>query len=116
MRESFRSVNDALATKQTKINEARGKFNEVVSQAQGNADQLVSEAQGYAIKTVNTAQGDVALFRPVYDEFRRNPEITKSRILMETLEGMMSGTSNVIDLTNQGNGLLLKQLDLGGSK
>jgi membrane protease subunit HflK len=116
VRESFRSVNNALAEKQTKINNAKGQYNETVSQAQGNADRLINEAKGYAIKTVNTAQGDVALFRPVYEEFKRNPEITTSRIVMETLEEMMSGSTNTLDLTNQKNGLLLKQLNLGGSK
>ncbi len=115
VRPSFRSVNDAIADKQTKINVAKGTYNELISKAQGTADQMISEAEGYAMKQINIAQGDVNLFRPVYDEFRKNPEITTSRIVMETLEEMMKGTKNTVDLTKQGNGLLLKQLPIGGN-
>jgi membrane protease subunit HflK len=115
VRDSFRSVNDALADRETKINEAKGTYNETISKAQGTAEQLINGAQGDAIRLINTAQGDVNAFKPVYDEFKRNPEITKSRIILDTYESMMQNSKNTVDLTNQNNGLLLKQLNIGGN-
>lgn len=112
VRESFRQVNNAIAQKQTKINNAMGEYNEKISKAQGTVDGMISEAEGDAIKIINDAQGDVNLFRPVYNEFKKNPEITTSRIIMETYNDMLKGTKNTVDLTNQNNGLLLKHLNI----
>ena len=51
----------------------------VLSQAQ----QTIQEAEGYATEKVNIAKGDVARFLAVYNEFRKNPNLTRIRLYYE---------------------------------
>ena len=82
---SFNEVNKAQQDRESMINVANGEYNKAVPRAQGEAAQKISEAEGYKLKRVNEAQGDVAAFTVVLEQYLKAPDITRTRIYLETM-------------------------------
>ena len=89
VRKAFTNVTDARETMNTKINEAGKYRNKRTNEAKGEKDALISQAQGDKASRTETARGDVAVFNKLYDEYRTNPEITRQRLVLETLEQVL---------------------------
>ncbi len=82
---SFNEVNRAQQDRENAINLANGEYNKAVPRARGEADQAIREAEGYRFKRINEAEGDAAAFSAVLEEFVKAPEVTRTRIYLETL-------------------------------
>ncbi len=82
---SFNEVNQAIQEKERAINEAQADLNKTVPRARGEAEQTVRAAEGYAIERVNRAKGEATRFLSIYEEYRKNPEITRRRLYLETI-------------------------------
>src|SRR5258705_2294164 len=82
---SFNEVNKAQQDRENAINIANGDYNEAVPRAKGEADQTIRGAEGYRFKRVNEAEGDVAAFSAVLQEYVKAPEITRTRLYLETM-------------------------------
>ena len=82
---SFNEVNRAQQDRENAINVANGNYNEAVPRARGQADQAIRGAEGYRFKRVNEAEGDVAAFNAILTEYTKAPEITRSRLYLETM-------------------------------
>ncbi|MGD0959154.1 MAG: FtsH protease activity modulator HflK, partial [Methylomonas sp.] len=82
---SFNEVNRAQQDRENSINLANGEYNKAVPRARGEADQKIRAAEGYRFKRVNEAEGDVSAFNQVLAEYLKAPEITRTRIYLETL-------------------------------
>src|SRR6266478_7988451 len=82
---SFNEVNKAQQDRENAINIADGEYNKVVPKAKGEADQTIRAAEGYRFKRVNEAQGDVAAFSAVLQQYIKAPEITRTRLYLETM-------------------------------
>ena len=67
------------------INEAKAYENAKLPQAQATADQLIQNAEYLKQKRVNEAKEQVAMFTAMYEEYKLNPAITKSRMYYETV-------------------------------
>lgn len=68
------------------INEANGEYNKEIPRSRGVADQKIQAAEGYALKRVNEALGDVARFNSRFEEFQKAPDITRSRLYLESMK------------------------------
>jgi membrane protease subunit HflK len=86
---SFNEVNQAQQEKEKLINEAQSEYNKVIPRARGEAQQTIQEAEGYALNRVNTARGDSARFVAVYREYQQAPEVTRTRIYLETMNRIL---------------------------
>ena len=82
---SFNEVNKAQQDRENAINVANGEYNKAVPKAKGEAEQAISTAMGYKAKRVNEAEGDVALFNAMLEQYVKSPDITRTRIYLETL-------------------------------
>ena len=82
---SFNEVNRAQQDRENAINIANGEYNKAVPKARGEADQAVRAAEGYRFKRINEAEGDVAAFNQVLEQYLKAPEVTRTRIYLETL-------------------------------
>lgn len=82
---SFNEVNKAQQDREGMINVANGEYNKAVPRAQGEAAQKISEAEGYKLKRVNEALGDANAFNAVLAQYVKAPEVTRTRIYLETL-------------------------------
>ena len=82
---SFNEVNKAKQDRENMMNIANGEYNKVVPRASGEAEQKISVAEGYKLKRVNEALGDVAAFNAVLAEYLKAPDVTRTRIYLETM-------------------------------
>ncbi|MFJ8237218.1 FtsH protease activity modulator HflK [Ureibacillus sp. NPDC094379] len=89
VRAAFTAVTDARETKNTKTNEARKYENQQLSEAQGEKDAIISRAEGEKVARIQKAQGEVEVFNKLYEQYRGNQEITRQRLVLETLENVL---------------------------
>lgn len=104
VRKAFTKVTDARETMNTKINEARKYENQQVEEAQGEKDAIITRAEGDKIARIEQARGGVATFNALYEEYVKSPEITRERLVLETLEAVLPNTQIFI-LNEDGNTL-----------
>ena len=72
------------------INEGKEQYNREIPRASGEAEKLIQEAQGYAAERVNEARGDVARFNSVLTEYKKNPDVTRTRLYIEMVEDVFA--------------------------
>jgi membrane protease subunit HflK len=111
VRDAFEDVNKAEQDKQRLINEGNEAYNRAIPEAEGKAKRTIQEAKGYAAARVNEAKGDVARFISVLEEYRRSPDVTRTRLYIEMYEDVFGETTDtdLID-RNLENFIPLKQL------
>jgi len=103
---SWNDVNEAQQEYSATINTAQAKYNEVVPKADGEAERTVEEAEGYAVQRVNEAQGDADLFKQVFSAYQKAPEVTRTRIYLETLNEVLATGPRKIIMDTEVKGLL----------
>jgi membrane protease subunit HflK len=103
---SFNEVNKAQQDRENMINIANGDYNEAVPKARGQADQVVRGAEGYQFKRVNEAQGDVASFNAMLEQYIKAPEITRTRLYLETMSAVLPQTGPKIIIDDSMRNLL----------
>jgi len=117
VKSSFNEVNEAQQEREKLINQAQSEYNRVIPRARGEALQTIQEAEGYALMRVNEARGDSARFTALYYEYRKAPEVTRTRIYLETMAEVLPQVQGkvVVDADLQ-NFLPLLNLDAGTTK
>ena len=103
---SFNEVNKAQQDRENAINIANGDYNEAVPRARGQADQMIRAAEGYRFKRVNEAQGDIASFNAILAEYVKAPEITRTRLYLETMGDVLPATGEKIIIDDAMRNLL----------
>jgi modulator of FtsH protease HflK len=93
---AFNEVNEARQELERMVNEATRQANEAIPRADGTAKRVISEAEGYATERVNRALGEAVRFNAVLAEYRVVPEVTRSRLYLETLNQVLPRIGSVI--------------------
>ncbi len=89
-------------------NEGQAYANDVIPRARGAASRLMEEATGYRQRIIVTAEGDASRFKQILTEYSKAPEVTRSRMYLETVQQVYANTSKVmIDAKGPGNLLYL---------
>lgn len=89
-------------------NEGQAYANDVIPRARGGASRLMEEANGYRQRMIVTAEGDSSRFKQILTEYTKAPDVTRSRMYLETVQQVYANTSKVmIDAKGQGNLLYL---------
>ena len=109
--EAFIDVQKAKADRESTVNEAQAYFNKVTQEAQGQAAQLVRQAEGYKAEKIALAQGDTQRFLSVFEQYKKNPDVTSRRLYLETVEGIMQNMNKVLIDTDQGGAVPYLPLD-----
>lgn len=93
---AFNEVNEARQERERMINEATKRANQEIPRARGNANRVISQAEGYATERVNQARGETARFAAILAEYRSVPEVTRSRMYLETLNEVLPKIGSVV--------------------
>ena len=101
--EAFKAVETAKQQAEAVINEAKAYENAKLPQAQATADQLIQNAEYLKQKRVNEAKEQVAMFNAMYQEYKRNPGITRSRMYYEAIQEILPGVKLYINTSNGGD-------------
>lgn len=94
--DAFNDVQRARQDRDRLRNEAEAYANSIVPQARGAAEQTLREAEAYRDKLLKEAEGEASRFTQVYDEYRKSPDVTKRRMFLETIGGVMSNAEKVL--------------------
>lgn len=86
---AFKEVASAREEREKIINEARAYQSEQLPRAQGEAERMRLEARGYQEARVAEAQGAVARFVAIAKQYDQSPEITRSRLYLETVSELL---------------------------
>lgn len=95
--QAFKEVENAKQGKETALNNANKYRNEQLPEAEAEADQIIKEAEAQKQTRINEAEAQVARFNAMYEEYRKNPVVTKQRMFYETMEEVLPGMKVVID-------------------
>ncbi|OMF19274.1 HflK protein [Paenibacillus sp. FSL H8-0548] len=98
--EAFREVTNAREEKNTKINNAAKYENDKIPKARGEAQALLENAEGQKKSRILNAEGDVAQFNAIFGEYKNNPDVTQSRLILETLEKILPNSKIFITNSN----------------
>ncbi len=94
--DAFNDVQRARQDRDTLINEAEAFRNDIVPRARGEAAEMIAQAEAYESQIVNRAKGDADRFVSVYNSYKSDPDVTTSRIYLETMEKVLSNVNKVI--------------------
>lgn len=89
VRQAFTAVTDARETQATKLNEAEKYKNQKMNEANGEKNAIMSKAEADKISRIQQAEGDVAVFNSLYEQYSQSKEITRTRLILETLEQVL---------------------------
>jgi membrane protease subunit HflK len=115
--EAFKAVETAKQQAEAVINDAKAYENAQIPKAEAQADQLIQNAEYLKVNRINEAKEAVALFNAMYEQYKLNPEITRSRMYYEAISAVLPGVKLYI---NTGSGenvnMLLPLESLMGTK
>lgn len=94
--EAFKEVQSAQQQRDTLEKEADAYANRVLAQARGDAAQTLEQSEAYRAEAINTAQGEAARFNSIYEEYVKAPEVTRRRMYLETMEGVLGSVEKII--------------------
>ena len=106
VREAFKDVVSAREDREKLIKEADGYRNNLIPQARGEAKQIINSAQAYANETILIAEGKAQRFNSIYEEYRKAKDITRDRIMLETMEKILPKVNKVISDEEVGKNFL----------
>lgn len=98
--QAFKAVETAKQGKETALNNANKYRNEKMPSAQAEADKIVKDAEAYKQERINEATGQVSRFNAMYEEYIKNPTVTKQRMFYEAMEDILPDLTIVIDSSN----------------
>jgi len=106
--DAFKNVENARQYLETQINNARAYYNRVIPAAEAIADGIVQEAQAEKQSRIHDAEGQTARFNSMFEEYILHPEITRTRMYLETMEHTLPNTTLFVD----GGGEILRLLNI----
>ena len=109
--EAFKAVETAKQQAETVVNDAKAYQNAQLPLAQAQADKLIQNAEYLKQKRVNEAVEQVAMFSAMYEEYARNPEITRSRMYYEAIQQILPGVKLYINTGSSEDVQMLLPLD-----
>ena len=95
--EAFKAVETAKQNAEAVVNQAKAYENAQLPAAQAQADKLIQNAEYLKQKRINEAKEQVAMFTAMYEEYARNPEITRSRMYYEAVSEILPGVKLFIN-------------------
>jgi membrane protease subunit HflK len=108
---AFDDVQKAKLDKERYMNEAEAYANTIVPESRGKAQRIIEEANAYKDRVVARAQGETSRFLNLLTEYRKNPEITRERLYLDSIQKVLSSSSKVLVDIEGGNNMLYLPLD-----
>ena len=104
--DAFDEVQRAEQDEDRFVEEANKYANEKLGKARGEAAQIGEEAAAYKNRVVQEATGEAARFVSIYDQYVKAPEVTRKRMYLETMEGVLRDSNKVIVEQGSGQGVV----------
>ena len=102
--DAFDEVQRAEQDEDRFIEEANRYRNQQLGQARGEAAQIREDAAAYKSRVVQEAEGEAQRFSSILVEYLKAPEVTRKRLFLETMEGVLRDSNKIIMEGNAGGG------------
>lgn len=104
--DAFRDVQAARADRDKKINEATAIQKKRLEAARGRADQVTRAAQAFKQEKIEAARGETSRFLAVLKEYSTAKDITRKRIYIATMQGILQNMDKIIVDQKGGQGVV----------
>ncbi len=111
VQEAFDDVIKAREDEVRARNEAETYANGLVPEARGEAQRMLQDAEAYKEQVISEAEGDAARFNLLLAEYQKAPDVTRNRLYLESIQGVMSNSTKVMIDVEGGNNILYLPLD-----
>ncbi len=95
--QAFKAVETAKQGADTAVNNAKQYQNEQIPAAEAEADRIIQDAEAAKQTRIAEAEGQVARFSAMYEQYAKNPQITRQRLYYEAIEDVLPGIKVIID-------------------
>lgn len=112
--EAFKAVETAKQQAETVINDAKAYQNAQIPKAQAEADKLTQNAEYLKQNRINEAVEQVAMFEAMYEQYAKNPAITRSRMYYEAITEVLPGVKLYVNTSSADGGDVQMILPLEG--
>ncbi|MGE5629700.1 MAG: FtsH protease activity modulator HflK [Caulobacteraceae bacterium] len=116
VQKAFENVSDAKEQRSTLISKAEEYKDQKLTAADSEAQKMIQEAEAYSEERINQAKAETAKFNSLYNEYKISKEVTKTRLLIETLEEVLPGSNIYIMDDKNGTVKYIPINELGGGK
>ncbi len=86
---AFKNVINAQEEMTEALHQAESYQNRIIPEANAEAEKVIQSANAYKTMKVDHARGEAKRFEMLIDEYEKNPELTRERIRLETLEEIL---------------------------
>ena len=105
--DAFEEVQRAEQDEDRFVEESNQYSNQKLGAARGDAAKIREDASGYRTRVVEEANGEAQRFVAIYDQYKKAPDVTRTRLYLETMEGVMAKSNKVIiEQGKDGQGVL----------
>jgi len=108
------AFSDAVKAREDEVrlkNEAEAYANDVLPKARGRAARMMEEANAYKEQVIAQAEGEASRFTQVLVQYKKAPQVTRQRLYLDAIEGVMNNSTKVLVDVGDGNNLLYLPLD-----
>jgi membrane protease subunit HflK len=102
-----RDLAKATEERQRDIADASAYAEEIVPAAQSVAGHQLTDAQVYAAQVTAAADGEAERFNALEQSYARAPDVTRSRMYIETIEGILARSRKIFIDTKAGSGSMI---------
>jgi len=96
VRAAFDDVIKAREEHESLVYSAKAYANDILPKAQGQANRMLEEANGYREEMRLLAEGAKQRFNLVLPEYLKAPQVTRTRLLLETMEKVFTDTNKIL--------------------
>ena len=100
----FQAVVSATIQRRTMIKEALAYKAEQKPRAEMEANSLKSQAKSFKHRTLARVKSDLARFHGVYEQYRKDPDIVRTRLFREAMEDILTNVGGQYILPPVGSG------------
>uniref|UniRef100_Q31GN8 Protein HflK n=1 Tax=Hydrogenovibrio crunogenus (strain DSM 25203 / XCL-2) TaxID=317025 RepID=Q31GN8_HYDCU len=111
VQDAFADVVKSREDRERLINEAEAYSNDILPKARGQAARQIEEARAYHDQVIARATGQANRFMSILSEYKKAPEVTRERLYIDAISGVLSATSKVFVGSDSGSNLLYLPLD-----
>lgn len=101
---AFQDVQSAKQDAEDIQNQAQAYREDILPRARGEAIKQIQQAEAYKQSAIARAKGDADRFNSVLQAYRTGQDVTKKRIYLETMEGVLKNANKIILDQNGPNG------------
>lgn len=111
VKDAFDDVTKSREDRERLKLQAEAYSNTIIPEAEGAAQKIISEAEAYKEQVILAAIGEAQRFNLILPGYLRSPQVTKTRMYMDTIEEVLTNTTKIIINGNTGNNMIYVPLD-----